>query len=60
MGLALLIDQIIQNKSFLPPEQLIRYIRENYDVNVCSEKMLDQIKNIYHKIRENTFINQPI
>ena len=48
MGLALLIDQIIQNKSFLPPEQLISYIRENYDINVCSEKMLDQIKNIYH------------
>jgi len=46
--LALLVDQIIRNKSFLPPERLIRYIRENYDINVCSEKMLDQIKIIYH------------
>ncbi len=45
--LASLIDNIIRNKLYLPPERLVNFMLENYDVNNCCEKMLCKINQLF-------------
>lgn len=48
--LAALIDGIIKDKSYLPPERLVNSMLEDYDVNNCCEKMLCTIDQLFHSI----------
>lgn len=45
--LAFLIVHVIQNKAYLPPNQLVNHMLKNYDVNIVCERMLSQIEKIY-------------
>jgi len=44
---ASLVDRIIKQNLFLPGEKLVDFMRMNFDVNICSEKMLQKICTVF-------------
>ena len=53
--LASLIANIIQNKSYLPQEQLVSFAMKNCDVNICCKEMLNTIRRFYSALRFNKY-----
>ena len=46
-GLATLLHQVITRKSYLPAQQVINFMQENFDVGGCSGQMLKEIEYLH-------------